>query len=359
MNDKAESNISKLIEELDSAVLRGDAEKADEITDILFRLQGGKEEDAVMPALFPASIEAPTTYKQGGPMKKKSIKRLIGIAAAAALVMTLGITALATRFFGLRDMVMQSTAAKPSVEVSANVTGDWSATAEPEVDLIPLQGYPDSNEFKASAEWNVFLQNYDTDHAILNEIGNGSNAYTEKYPIYYVYSKEMAEKLEEITAKYGLRLHTDRTIADSQEQFIALIGAGNFLESKGSGGVNKAYGGYTYEDGSFHYDGQAVFFDGTVIDYQLGNYVKGTFSEVYLNIGDANAYREWQYTTKSGVQVSLALSETKALLIADLENSFITVNVLAGTGDSGFDSSSITEDDLETFADMFDFTQIN
>jgi hypothetical protein len=60
--------------------------------------------------------------------------------------------------------------------------------------------------------------------------------------------------------------------------------------------------------------------------------------------------------TKSGVTVSPPQNES--LVIADLDNSFITVNVLAGTGDSGFDSSSITQADLQTFADLFDFSQI-
>jgi hypothetical protein len=366
MDNKADNTISRLIDELDSAVLRGDAEKADQITQILFYLQGGSEEDAVMPPLFPTGMKARGTEKQGGPMKKKSIKRFIGIAAAAALVTTLGITALATQFFGLTDMVIRNNQAEHSAEASAAVTGDWAATppgssppsAEPSMDLIPLQGYPDSSEFKASTEWNIFLQNYDTDHAILDQVGNSPNEYTEKYPTYYVYSKEMADKLEEITAKYGLRLHTELTVYDSPDQFIERTGIGDFLQSEDAAGVNRVYGGYSYEDGAFHYDGQAVLYSGAVIDYQLGNYVKGTFSEVYLNIGDANAYREWQYTTKSGVTVSLALSETKALVIADLDSSFITVNVLAGTGDSIFGSSSITEADLQTFADLFDFSQI-
>ncbi len=301
-------------------------------------------------------------------MKSKRIKRFIGIAAAAALVTTLGTTALATQFFGLRDMVIKNDTVSPPAGASAVSDGIGTedpspdggpAAAEPSRDLIPLQGYPDSNEFKASAEWKVFLQNYDTDHAILNEIGNGFSEYSEKYHnIYNVYSKEMADKLEEIIAKYGLRLHTELTIYDNSEQFIELNGIGDFLQSKDAAGVNRVYGGYAYEDGAFHYDGQAVLYSGASIEYQLGNYVKGTFSEVYLNIGDADAYREWQYTTKSGVTVSLALSETKALVIADLDNSFITVNVLAGTGDSGFNSSSITEADLQTFADLFDFSQI-
>jgi len=54
--------------------------------------------------------------------------------------------------------------------------------------LIVLQGYPDSNEYKASVEWNLFRAGYDTDGKLLSEVGNGSNEYTEKYPLYLVTS---------------------------------------------------------------------------------------------------------------------------------------------------------------------------
>lgn len=362
MNKMTGYNIAQLIEELDTAVMCGDIETADEIADILFRLQGGAEADAVMPVQFPASITAQNkNHKASSTIKPKGFKRIIGIAAAAALIMTLGITALATQFFGLRDMVIQNEKAGSVTGTQAETTVPDNGQSSPEqsYELIPLQGYPDSSEYKASAEWELFRQSYDTDGSIIRQVGNNPNEYTERYPMYLVYSKEMAEKLEEIIAKYALTLHSTLTIAEKTEELFTLAGVGDFLEGNPDGGVNRVYSGYAYDDGSFAYDGQAVLVTGAVIEYQLVRYVKGIFSDVCLNIGDADDYREWQYTTKNGVQVSLALSETKALLITDLDHSFIVVNVLAGTGDSGFDSSSITEADLQSFADMFDFTQIN
>ncbi len=367
MNSKTELTLSHLIDTLDLAVMNGETEKADEIAAILFRLQGGTEDAAVMPAQFPIDIAARNrTHSGGRTVKPKSIKRLISIAAAAALIMALGITALATHLFGLRDMVIGgdtdasnvSGAAAPVSDETA-LHGSDSEPTDQNVDLIAMQGYPDSNEYKASEAWNIFCKNYDTDHSILNIVGNNPNEYTEKYPMYLVYSQEMAEKLEEIIAKYRLTLHTSITIAENAEELIRLAQVGKFLGKASGGGVNTVYSGYVYNDRTFHYDGQAVLANSSVIEYQFGNYVKGTFSEPCLNIGNADTYQQWQYTTKSGVKVSLALSETKSLVITDRENSFVIVNVLAGTGDSGFGSSSITAEDLQSFADMFDFTQIS
>lgn len=368
MNNKTGFNISQLIDELDSAVMSGDTEKADELADALFRLQGGIDEAAVMPAQFTESIAAQYGKESGGhKVKPQSIKRIICIAAAAALVMTLGITALATHLFGLRDFVIANNEQSPSAvtddagtETETAAPSSEPAAAEPSYDIIALQGYPDSSEYKASAEWRVFCQNYDTDQTILHQVGNNPNAFTERYPLYLVYSQEMADKIEEIIAKYGLTLHTSIAVPESPEEFFSAAGTGDFLVHQSGTGIHTSFSGYVYNDGTFQFDGEAVLLNGAVLAYQFANYVKGTFSDTYLNIGDADSYKEWLYTTTGGVKVSLALSETKALIIADLGSSFVTVNVLAGTSeDSGFGSSGITADDLQAFADMFDLTQMH
>lgn len=360
MNNKSDLNIIKLTKELDSAILCGDVRGADELTDLLFKMRGGADSDAVMPEYFPGNIAAPEENDIGGyRMKQKSVKKIITIAAAAALVMALGITALATQFFGIRDMVIGSGSSTGIITPDTAVTDPGATdTTGQDIDLIAMQGYPDSNEYKANQEWNLFVNSYDTDHTILNAVGNTSNEYTEKYPQYLVYSKEMADKLEEIIAKYGLTLHQSIMIADNAEALIDVAGVGNFFTG-GSGGVNTMLGGYVYNDGTFQYDGDAVLESGARMSYQFGRYVKGTFSSTYLNIGNADSYNEWTYTTTSGVKVSLALSESKALIIADRDSSFVIVNVLNGTAaDSTFGSGGITAGDLQRFADMFDYTQL-
>jgi len=77
---------------------------------------------------------------------------------------------------------------------------------------------------------------------------------------------------------------------------------------------------------------------------------KPCFSDTYLNIGDASSYAEWEYKTGSGQKVSLALGDTKALVIADLKNSYVVINVLSG-------NSMIT---VDVFADKINiyFKQI-
>lgn len=353
MKNTSDPNISNLIQELDEAVLRGDPEKADALTSLLYRLQDGTEAEAVMPAGFVQGITSNTKGDQK--LMPRRMKKLLYIAAAAVLVTALSVTALATDIFGLRSLVIGSSVSTPP---DSTATGDITLSAPPQ-DLIVLQGYPDSPEYKASQEWHEFLAGYDTDQAILNEVGNTLTEFYDKYPMYLVYSQDMADKLEEITVRYSLTLHRSLTIVENAEELYGVAGTGRFLVPSDLGG-NAVLGGYVYDDGTFHYDGQAMLTGGTMIDYQLGNYIKGTFSDTYLNVGDAGSYREWAFTTASGLTVSLALGEGKALVIAELEDSFVTVNVLAGTSqDSQFASGIITEDDLEAFANLFDFRQID
>ena len=83
---------------------------------------------------------------------------------------------------------------------------------------------------------------------------------------------------------------------------------------------------------------------------------KGVFTDTLLNIGNADDYTEWSYQTSSGVTVCLASSPSKCLIFADLKDSFVTVNVLAGTAE---DSGNITPENLQELADSFDFSMLH
>ncbi len=361
MHNAADMNIERLIERLDDAVLNGRVHEADELTSVLFRMQGGTDEIAVMPEPFIDNLKVQNVIKfKERRMKPTHTKKIIYIVAAAAIVTALSITAVATGFFGVRDLVIED---DTPVSASVGAVADGVTTPviapepSPSYDMISMQGYPDSPEYKAAEEWSIFTRHYDEDGSIIAEVGNNPNEYTERYPLYLVYSKDMADKLEEIVGKYGLTLHESITIAENADALFSAAGTGDFLSGTGIG--YSMQGGYAYDDGTFLYDGQVALTSGKLVDYQFGNYVKGTFSDVSLNVGDADSYREWQFETSSGVTVSLALGDSKALVITDLDNSFVVINVLTGTAGSDFGSSAITEDDLEMFADLFDFSVIN
>ena len=80
---------------------------------------------------------------------------------------------------------------------------------------------------------------------------------------------------------------------------------------------------------------------------------------VTLNIGDAEGYEEWTYTTVSGTEVQLSMSPDRCVLMADLPDAFVAVNLLGGTaGNSVFMPEPVTAADLQAFADMFNFSAL-
>ena len=206
---------------------------------------------------------------------------------------------------------------------------------------VSLSGYMDSPEAQALAEWEDFLAHYDTDHKIAAGIGNGVFIAEgrEDWSQYSIYSYEMGEKLDEIVAKYGLKLHTEFNVAD-RDDFIDRVG-GCFMEN--------LEGGYIYEDGYFHVEGDVDLTGCGTTGFQLSRSVKGTFNALSLNIGQAEEYTEWQYITVCGEPVLLALGPYKALIFADYEKCFVAVNVLLGS------EEGMTKKDLQEFADKIDF----
>ena len=165
-------------------------------------------------------------------------------------------------------------------------------------------------------------------------------------------SAQSAAALDKIVKKYGLKLHT------SSQDFFSEKGLYARLDSPGFITNCTAISGYVYEDGSFQGDGTIVA--GKCYEFQLARYVKGSFSEVTLNVGDAEGYDEWIYTTASGVDVQLSMGPDRCVLLADLPSSFIAVNLLGGTGgNSIFMPEPVNKADLEAFADFFDFSSLD
>ena len=231
-------------------------------------------------------------------------------------------------------------------ELRSLTVTDPYATPEATGVVIALQGLPESPEFKANAAWMDYLAGIDLDAAAAD-----AEAVDAPYELYTVYNADMARQLDAVAGEYGLRLHTSARDFFSEGELCSLLGAQSFISDCA------ALSGYVYEDGSFQADGTNV--SDKCYEYQLGLYRKGVFSEVTLNIGDAEGYEEWTYTTVSGTEVQLSMSPDRCVLMADLPDAFVAVNLLGGTaGNSVFMPDPVTREDLQAFADMFNFSAL-
>ena len=283
----------------------------------------------------------------------KSLKWFVTLAASVALLAALSALAVAANFFGLRDVLLPE-------KGSVNVTDERGVVVPGEYeykDFVSLSGWADTPESRALAEWQAFLEGYDQDGAIISEIGNSPTGFEERYGHYLVYTQEMADKLEEIVAKYELKLHEWMEVV-LPETWPQAVG-GFFRENV------VPYSGYIYENGTFRFDGDAELGAGELkgygpIEYQFSRSVKGTFDDVALNIGDLGGFEEWGYRAADGTSVTLGLGErNRSLILADLGDSFVLVNVLTGReGDDTFSSGPIGREELEELADSFFYSAL-
>ena len=262
------------------------------------------------------------------PKKRMPSKRLFLIAAIIAMMLLL--VGCVAYILGLKDMYV------------GEYTHDAGFAGTQNSDMISLQGYAGSPEYLAAKEWNEYLLSYDEDKSIIGEISNNPTNLDSKYTEYQVYTQEMCDKLEEISQKYDLKLHSVLNTVDQAELDYRV--GGEFTSDNLSRGW-----AYIYEDGTFQFDGD-VYLNNTQVLFQLRRSVKGTLDEVVLTIGNIEHYQESQYQTASGEPVMLAVGPTKGLIIADFEECFITVNVL---GSYGID---ITEEHLKYIADSIDYS---
>lgn len=272
-------------------------------------------------------IEEAVPCKRTG--RKYIWRKLAIIAACLSLLLALSAVAYAANWFGLRSLLL------PIITgTSSNTDGENAA--------ISLTGYQGSPEWQALAEWQAFVNEYDPNGTIFRATDGRLDASFARYSYYLVYSREMAEKMDAITAKYGLKLHT--TSFDLQEYPEALKLLGDFM------GDNGGRCSYMYEDGTFQVEGTVEFADIGAWDFQLLRSVRGTFHDAMLDIGDVSEYQEKIYETACGVPVTLALGKNRALILADLEDSFVTVHIPYGS-DHG-----IKQSHLESLADSIDFS---
>jgi len=155
----------------------------------------------------------------------------------------------------------------------------------------------------------------------------------------------MADEVDRIAEKYGLKLHT--TSYDLHEHPELLEPCGDFLGGIGS------YDHYMYEDGTFQVEGTVDLPDVGAWDFLFLRSVRGTFHDSMLAVGNVSDYREWRYETACGVAVNLALGPDQSLILAALPDCFVTVSIPGGV------ELGILQRHLEALADRIDFTALS
>ena len=284
--------------------------------------------------------------------RKMNRKLWTTLLVAAIIVSLFTVTAYAMGWFGLRERMIESVPeAESAVTESGNEENAATPTTEPKR-WVSLNGYADSPEYRANAEWLRFREEYLASHTITNDNSwmDGLDEETVNTCHYYgVYDRNMLEELNALAEQYGLRLHTQQVTPLTLEDFYRTAGTGVFL-AEGDGG------GYIYEDGSFLLQGLDETFALSILKS-----LSGTILPLSSGMDRPENYQEWEYTNIHGDTVLMAFNEHREdidVSVADLRI-FFDMDGVYIMADAGFyDGEPVTKSDCEAIADRIIFHEL-
>ena len=224
--------------------------------------------------------------------------------------------------------------------------------------LLSLQGVKGTPGYQAAKEWHEWLQSYDPDDTIYHSAEAFSEDFGDDYYAYNLYTRDMKDKLDEICAKYNLKLLGKLYVDPDEDAACQALGIQGILRPGAQ--AETSFGGVRYyADGSFSVEGymtltgpDSVWPYEEIVRYSCGR--KDSFSQLYASVGPVGTYEEWTYTTSGGVDVLIVLEQRNemnqpAFMIADRGDYVFVFSALE------YDRNW-TKEALEAYAEAFDFT---
>ena len=236
--------------------------------------------------------------------------------------------------------------------------------------VLTLTGLKGTSSYQATQEWFEFKKAYDPDYAIANSFGGNYPEYPRAYDAYSPYTQEMVDKIDEIAAKYDLKLLGKMTDIHGGRLFYEEAGIDSLLipESKAQVDVLSAA---IYEGGSMQISLLEMMMPEEEgqwhrkITTSLYVTKKDCFNPFTMEIGDSNAWREWNYTTAGGFDVLMLRSDDIGWIICDRPDATISVRLIGidvysdnGYGNITVESLFMSDRQFELVADAFDFSLI-
>ena len=279
---------------------------------------------------------------QASPERKNfmSIKRIVTIALAAALILALGTVAYATGFFGLKDM---------RVETEINV----------EEATVNTSGYIDSANYLANVEWQNYIRELlKTDK---NTIPAGYKG--DMYGAYNAFCTEAKDELHALLEKYELKMPSSYEDFKGVAGLYNLLGTVGFLPDYGDPGMSPVSGKY-YQGGSFQLTDTVKLENGEKLSVDIFRYVNGFFIPGAMLVADPDEMEEWTYVCSDGTELVIDMGPTKSTMVAELDNSFVFIYIRSGTENNdseqhSYGATTVDKETLESLAESIDFAVLD
>ncbi len=302
-------------------------------------------------------LEAAATQPQ---QKRLSRNRIVLVAVIAALSLLL--VGCAAVYFWMQDMAI-------GTETYTKTHDDQGKALEEPIEVerqvLTFAGYSDSATNQAAREWYAFRESYDPDHALMTNDPDLPDIENNYEWVYGCYTTEMVAKLDEIVAKYDVKLLGEWVPIQRWQSDVALenIGVTSLLKEGAEAEMGNVsgmlYPPYNY---ALEFDltltGEDAAWTKTV--WANGYYYHKDYlpSDGTWHL-DMDSYEQWNYTTSDGLKLLLAMNKTgNGFIICEREEGFQVVAISGNRTGSAYP----TEDQvpgkkaLEQMAEVFDFT---
>ena len=200
---------------------------------------------------------------------------------------------------------------------------------EKSIDIITPYGRSGDAIQQALKEWYEFQESYDPNYELATnepDIPGIPNQYEYTYSCY---TQEMVDKVDEIAAKYNLKL-LEGWIPFQQYQsdiFLEETGIRSLLRQD-SGAQITGMAGMLYLPYNFSMDFELVTENAGKLMTSYGYARKDYFPSASAGKMDIDAYEQWDHTTPGGTKLLLALNgKGRGKIIAEQENAMIMISI--------------------------------
>ena len=289
--------------------------------------------------------------------KRRSLRRplLVAAAIAAALLLVGCGIVYALR---LQDMSI----GKASYTQRFDDKGKAIDPVEKSLDIITPYGRSGDAIQQALKEWYEFQESYDPDGALLTDEPDIPGIPNQYEYTYSCYTQEMVDKVNEIAAKYDLKLLKEWIPFQRYQSDIFLEETGiRSLLRQDSGAQITGMAGMLYPPYNFSMEFNLVTENAGTLMTSYGYARKDYFPRAFPGGMDIDAYEQWDHTTPGGTKLLLALSgKGQGEIIAEQENAMIMISIDGNraTSHTNYPDASevMTKAELESIADQFDYS---
>ena len=227
-------------------------------------------------------------------------------------------------------------------------------------DIITVYGHSGDAIQQAMKEWHAFLESYNPDGSLLDNNPDHAEIPNQYEYTYSCYTREMADKVDEIAAKYNLKLLEEWIPFQRYQSDIFLEETGiHSLLLPDSGAKIRNMAGMVYPPYNFDMEFQLVTEDGGALWASCSYARKDYFPREIPGGMDLSKYQQWEHTAPGGTRLLLALSDKGyGWVIAELENAMYVITIDGNRSNSAYPDAGeiITKQELEAIADQFDYS---